>query len=274
MPWSRHPKRVLHPLIAVLALSFAGGDICAQAVPGEEVVARAHKVLFYPGNDMRAKVRMRLISKEGSERVRELTMLRKNLADGGQQRFFIYFHSPADVRDVTFMVWKHPQRDDERWLYIPAIKLVRRIAANDKRSSFVGSDFSYEDISGREVEEDTHTSVREETVNGRPVFVIRSVPKTAKSADFSSKLSWIDKENFVIWREEYYDKRGQLYKVFTADEVKPVQGLWTTRKRTMKNVQNDHWTEVTFQEIEYNVGLEDSLFSERYLRNPPARWIR
>ena len=106
------------------------------------------------------------------------------------------------------------------------------------------------------------------------MFVIRSVPKDEKSADFAYRLAWIDKENFVLWREEYYDKRNQLYKVFTADEVKQVQGFWTTTKRTMQNVQNGHRTEVTYLEVNYNVGLEDSLFSERYLSNPPARWIR
>ena len=246
----------------------------AQALPAEEIVARTQQVLFYPGNDMKARLRMRLVSKEGSERLRELTMLRKNLPEGGQQRYFIYFHSPGDVRGMTFMVWKHPPRDAERWLFLPALNLVRRIAANDKRSSFVGSDFSYEDVSGREVGEDTHTLLREETLNGRPVFVIRSVPKDERSVDFSYRLAWIDKENFVLWREEYYDKRNELYKVFTADEVKQIQGLWTTVRRTMKNVQNGHHTEVTFLEVSYNVGLEDSLFSERYLRNPPGRWIR
>lgn len=258
-------------LVLVLFASPAG---FAQGLSAEDVVARAHRVQFYAGNDMKAKVLMRLISKEGQQRVRELVMLRKNLPPGGEQRFFIYFRSPADVRDMTFMVWKHTQRDDERWLFLPALNLVRRIAANDKRSSFVGSDFSYEDVSGREVEEDTHTLVREDTLNSRPVFVIRSMPKDEKSVDFSYRLAWIDKENYVLWREEYYDKRNELYKVFTADEVKQVQGLWTTVKRTMENVQNSHRTEVTFPEIEYNVGLEDGLFSERYLRNPPARWIR
>ena len=237
-------------------------------------MVQAQKVQFYAGNDMKAKIRMRLLSKEGQQRIRELVMLRKNSPQAGEQRFFIYFSSPADVRDMTFMVWKRPQRDDERWLFLPALNLVRRIAANDKRSSFVGSDFSYEDVSGREVEEDTHTLVRADTLNGRPVFVIRSTPKDEKSVDFSSKLAWIDKENFVLRREEFYDKRNELFQVFTADEVKQVQGLWTAVRRTMENVQNGHRSEVTFLDIQYNVGLEDSLFSERSLSNPPARWIR
>ena len=134
--------------LVVLLLLFCSVATSAQILSPEEIVGRAYQVLFYSGNDMKAKVRMRLVSKEGSERIREMTMLRKNLPEGGQQRFFIYFHSPADVRDMTFMVWKHPPRDAERWLFIPSIKLVRRIAANDKRSSFVGSDFSYEERLG------------------------------------------------------------------------------------------------------------------------------
>lgn len=248
--------------------------VSAQSMSADEVMARAQQVQFYAGSDMKAKVRMRLLGKEGQQRIRELVMLRKNAPQAGEQRFFLYFSSPADVRDMTFIVWKHPQRDDERWFFLPALNLVRRIAANDKRSSFVGSDFSYEDVSGREVEEDTHTLVREDTLNGRPVFVIRSTPKDEKSVDFSYKQAWIDKENFVLWREEYYEKRNELFKVFTAEEVKQVQGLWTAVRRTMENVQNGHRSEVTFLDIQYNLGLEDSLFSERSLSNPPARWIR
>jgi len=262
-------------VLLTVAVLLSPASASAQERPSAEaVVAAAYQVSHYSGNDMRARVLMRLISKGGGERIREMIMLRLDREDGGEQKYFLYFLQPGDVRDMTFMVWKHPQRDDERWLFIPAIKLVRRIAANDKRSSFVGSDFSYEDVSGREVEEDVHTFVREETRNGRPVFVIRSVPKDDKSSDFSYRLAWIDKENSVLWQEEYYDKRSQLYRVFTADEVKQVEGQWTTVKRTMKNVQNGHRTEVTFVEMDYNVGLDDSLFSERYLQNPPARWIR
>ncbi len=264
-------RKLVVELLVFLALGSLGWT--QEKLSPEAIVKEAHRVSYYSGKDMKARVLMRLIAKDGKERIREMTMLRLNLQDG-QQKYFLYFYQPGDVRDMTFMVWKHPQREDERWLFIPAIKLVRRIAANDKRSSFVGSDFSYEDVSGREVEEDTHTLVREETLNGRPVFVIRSVPKNEKSSDFSYRLAWIDNENFVLWREEYYDKRNELSKVFTADEVKQVDGEWTTVRRTMKNVQNGHRTEVTFLAVDYNVGLEDSLFSERYLSNPPTRWIR
>lgn len=259
--------------IVALALLLLPLPLDAQLPAAQDIIRRADQILFHPGNDMWAKVRMRLITKEGSERLREMIMLRKNFPSG-QQRYFIYFHSPADVRGMTFMVWRHPPSNAERWLFLPGLNMTRRIAASDARSSFVGSDFSYEDVSGREVDADTHTLVREDTLDGRPVYVIRSVPKDEKSVEFSYRLAWIDRESFVTWREEYYDKRGQLYKVYTADQVRQVDGLWTTLRRTMENVQNGHRTVVTSLEVRYNVGLEDSLFSERYLRNPPARWTR
>src|SRR3972149_4191882 len=89
--------------------------------------------LFPPRQDRRGCVTMRLVSRDGKERVRELTMSRRDLQDGGEQRYFIYFHRPPDVREMTFLLWKYPGRADDRWLYVPALKLVRRLAASDKR---------------------------------------------------------------------------------------------------------------------------------------------
>src|SRR4030067_583622 len=149
---------LLFPLIGGLRPRAVGGTPGG----GEEFMRRSALVQFYSGNDMRAKVTMRLLSKEGGERVRELIMARRNVKTGGDQKYFILFLRPADVRDMTFLVWKYPLQDSDRWLYIPAIKLVKRIAANDKRSSFVGSDFSYEDVSGRAVGEGRHAILREE----------------------------------------------------------------------------------------------------------------
>ena len=260
-----------------LFLLMSGLSSRASAgTPGgaEEIMRRSSLVQFYSGIDMKTKVTMRLLSKEGGERVRVLIMARRNVKAGGDQKYFILFLQPADVRDMTFLVWKYPQRDSDRWLYIPAIKLVKRIAADDKRSSFVGSDFSYEDVSGRAVEEDNHTLLREEKYAGNEVNVLKSVPKDEKSADFGYKISWVEKGSFVLRKEEYYDKRGALFKLFTADEVKPVQGFPTTVRRTMKNVQTGHWTEVTYADVKYNLGLTDGLFSERSLRNPPRELAR
>ena len=245
----------------------------AFALTAEEVMKKSQEVFFYQGKDFKARVMMKLISKGGQERIREMTMLRKNFGEsGGNQKYFIYFFQPTDVRDMTFMVYKYPSKDDDRWLFVPAINMVRRIAAQDKHSSFVGSDFTYEDISGRDIEEDAHTIVREETLGAKDCYLIKSAPKI-QDVDYSYKLSWIDKANFLPAKEDYYDRKEELYRIFTADEIKDVTGFPTIIKRTMKNLQSGHRTEVSFTKTDYNIGIEDSLFSERFLKQPPKKWI-
>ena len=224
--------RILLRLVLVVVMVAGGAPAAvAQAPSGEEIMRRAHLAMYYPGEDMRARVTMRLVSKDGGERVREMTMSRRDIKEGGEQRYFIFFHRPPDVRDMAFLVWKYPGRDDDRWLYVPALKLVRRIAASDKHTSFVGS-------------------------------------------DFSRKLSWIDRATWLPLKEEYYDRRGELARVFTADELKEIQGFWTVTRRVMKNVQTGHRTEVAWDDVRYNLKLAPDLFSERALRAPPAELIR
>src|SRR3989338_2711147 len=248
-------------------LTFAQSELSAA-----DIIAKARLAFYYAGRDMRTKVLMELINKDGQKRIRELTMLRKDYEEGGNQKYFMYFHKPADVKDTTFMVYKYPNKDDDRWLFIPAINLVKRIAANDKYSSFVGSDFTYEDVSGRKPEEDTYTLLRKEKLNGKNCFVIESIPEGA--FEYTKRISWIDETNFLPLKEEFYDKQNELYRQFEAEEIKDVNGTPTITKRLMRNVKTGHRTEVTFQTVEYNVGIGDDIFSERYLRRPPLEWIR
>lgn len=257
-------------ILLVAGLLWAGPSRAQDpSPPAAEIIRRSQEAFFSAGNDMKARILMKLVNSAGKERISEMTMLRKDMGEGNQ-KYFIFFHQPADVRDMTFMVWKYPGRDDDRWLYLPALKLVRRVAANDSRSSFVGSDFTYEDISGRDVEEDAHTLVREETLNGKRCSVVKSAAKSEKEADYGYRLSWIDRTNWLPLKEEYYDRRGDLLRVFTAEEVQEAQGVATIVRRTMVNVQSGHKTEVAFKEVRYNLGLSDDLFTERYLRSAPS----
>jgi hypothetical protein len=259
-------------ILGAMVIGAGAWPASAQAPPAEEVMRRAHLAMYYPGEDMRARITMRLVSRDGGERVREMTMTRRTVREGGEQRYFVFFHRPPDVRDLAFLVWKYPGRDDDRWLYVPALKLVRRIAASDKHTSFVGSDFSYEDVSGREPEDDTHQLLREEPTGGRAAYVVESLPK--ESADFSRKLSWIDRARWLPLKEEYYDRRGDLARVYTAEEVKEVQGFWSAVKRSMRNVQSGHRTDVVFDDLRYNLKLSPELFTERALRAPPVELTR
>ena len=258
-------------MLAAMLLPFS-----ALALTGEEVMKKSQAAFLYPGKDFKARVVMKLINKDGQERVRELTMLRLNVgAPGGEQKYFMYFFKPNDVKDMSFMTYKYPARDDDRWMFIPAVNMVKRIAAQDKRSSFVGSDFTYEDVSGRDIEDDNHVIEREEKVGGRDCYVVKSTPKAGmgNDSDFGHKLTWVDKANFLPLKEEQYDRKGARYKEFTADEVADVKGFPTVVRRTMKNLQSGHRTEVAYPKTEYDLGVEDSLFSERFLRQPPRKWI-
>ncbi len=220
---------------------------------------------------------MDLVTSSGQKRIRVLTMLRKN-GRGGEQKYFLFFHDPGDVRRTAFLVWKYPGRDDDRWIFIPAINAVRRIAASDSRSSFVGSDFSYEDVSGRDVGADVHTLVREEKLGEAECYVVESKPKQA--SDYTRKLSWIEKATFLPLKEEYYDAQNQLSRVFTADAIEQVgqgggkKAYPTVVRRTMKNVKSGHATEVRFAGVAYDQGFGDDVFTERALQNPPTRWIQ
>ena len=129
-------------------------------------------------------------------------------------------------------------------------------------------------MSGREPEDDTHKLVRDDRAWGRDAWGLESVPREPGSADFSRKLSWIDKTTWLPLKEEYYDRRGDLARVFTAEELKEVQGFWTVTKRVMKNVQSGHRSEAAFADVRYNLKLSPDLFSERALRAPPAELVR
>ena len=261
-------------LIMMLALGmiWARPSFAGDTLTPEEIIRASYAHFYYAGNDMKARILMKLIDKEGQERIRDLTMLRKNYAEGGEQKYFIYFYKPSDVKDTTFMVYKYSDRDDDRWLFIPAINLVKRIAANDKYSSFVGSDFSYEDVSGRKLQEDSYRLLKEEELNSKSYFVIESLPKG--SAEYTKRISWIDRVSYLPLKEEFYDKQNELYRQFEASEIKDINGIPTATKRVMKNVKTGHRTEVTFQEVEYDLGIGDDIFSERYLRRPPSEWIK
>jgi len=243
------------------------------ALSGEEVMKKSQAAFLYAGKDFKARVVMKLINKDGQERIRELTMLRRNSGEaGGDQKYFMYFFQPADVKDMTFMTFKYPAKDDDRWLFVPALNMVKRIAAQDKRSSFVGSDFTYEDVSGRDIEDDAHAIEREEKLGGRDCYVVKSTPR-AGDADFGHRFTWVDKASLLPLKEEQYDRKGVRYKLFTADEVAEVKGFPTVTRRTMKNLQSGHRSEVRYVKSDYDLGIEDSLFTERFLRQPPRKWI-
>jgi hypothetical protein len=243
-----------------------------QGVPDvQTIVNKANLAAYYQGDDGKAKVKMVITNKQGQKREREFIILRKDLKDGADQNYFVYFHTPADVRRMVYLVHKHVERDkdDDRWLYLPALDLVKRIAAGDKRTSFVGSDFLYEDVSGRSLEEDTHELI--ETTD--KLFVVKNVPKKPETVEFAYFNVAIDRKTYVPMKMEFYDKQGKLYRVIESKKVELIQDFPTVTTSLVSDLKTGSKTEMEFTEVKYNIGLED-IFQERYLRRPPREAIR
>lgn len=261
-------------IIAVAAIMLVPMLAQAQGSAPDpvELMKEAHMAMFYAADDGISEVEMKIVNSKSKERVREFTMIRLDIEDGGKQMYYTYFRKPSDVARLTFMVHKLPMENDARWLYVPSVDLVKRISSDDKSSSFVGSDFTYEDVSGRHWTEDNHKFVREDEHNGRPVYVIKSTPKEDDKG-FTRKVSFIDKENHLVLREEYYTKGDTPERIFTVEKVETIDGIPTPTFRKMENLKKKQYTTVEFTGIKYNVGIDESLFTERYLKNPPREYI-
>ena len=230
----------------------------------DEIIKKANEASYYAGKDGRADVKMTDDDGKGGQRVREFTILRLNGGDGGQ-KFYVYFNAPADVRKMAYLVWKHLDKDDDRWMWLPALNLKKRIAPGDKRTSFVGSDFLYEDVSGRGIDEDTHEIVESTDA----AYKIKSTPKDADSVEFSHYHVWIDRKTFLPQKAEYYDKKGQLYRRVQAETVEEIQGYPTVTVSTAYDLKSGGHTKNEFTNVKYDLGLTEQIFTERFLKRPP-----
>ena len=253
----------------------------ARELTVDDIVTKANHMAYYQGLNGKSKVQMVISDKQERTRNREFTILRLDAEpDDGDQKYFVYFMAPADVRKMVFMVHKHAdiEKDDDRWLYLPNLDLVRRIAAGDKRTSFVGSDFLYEDVSGRNLAEDTH----ELTETTDTMYVIKNVPKKPEAVEFAYYNVHIDKKTMMPMKMEYFDKSGALYRTIESIKVEEIAATEgdkevvypTVTESVVKDLKTGSTTTMTFSEIQYNIGLTDDLFTERYLRRPPREAMR
>jgi outer membrane lipoprotein-sorting protein len=257
-------------IISMALLVMAMLSTNAVALTAIEIVEKANQAAYYQADDGSTNVHMVITDSLGRTRERRMTILRMDDANNNQQKYYVYFDKPNDVKGMTYMVWKHPGSDDDRWMYLPALDLVRRVAASDKRSSFVGSHFAYEEISGRGHEEDTHV-IEEET---EEYYKIKSTPKDLGSVEFSYFATWVDKKTFLPQKAELFDKNGKHYKTLEALEVEEVQGFPTITKMKASNLNSNGNTVSEFSNVEYNIGLKDNIFTERYLRRVPRQYIK
>lgn len=211
---------------------------------------------------------MKLYDRHGRVRERALTLmtLRGNAGD----RLLIRFTYPNDIRGTGFLVLEHPDADDERFLYLPSLGRVRRIAGTETQESFVGTDFTYEDIGGRELDEYTYAILEENATwappggAARPAWRLESRRKDA-SAQFPRVVSLVLKELFVVAQAEIYNRRKEQQKTYTVRRLEQVEGIWTAMDSEMRDAQEKTRTELVVERVDYNVGLKEADFTRREL---------
>ncbi len=266
--------------VAILAALLLSPGARAADLTTEEIVDKAMHANYYRGADGRARVAMTIIDAQERTREREFIILRRDDLPAGQedpddtflgdQKFFVYFLRPSDVRKMVFMVWKHTDKDDDRWLYLPSLDLVKRIASSEKRTSFVGSHFFYEDVSGRYKTEDDHELI--ETTDN--FYVLKHTPKNPASVEFDHYITWVHKGTFLVTQTKFHDKEGNVYRTYDALKVETIEGKPTVMKARMSDSRLGGHTILDYSDVKYDVGLPDDIFTERYLRRPPVQHLR
>jgi hypothetical protein len=267
---SMKPLLVFILIIASTAFLTLASPAKAEENNARALVEKANIAALYAGVDGRTVARMTIIDGQGRKQVRQFTILRKHVEKGGDQNYLVFFSRPSDVRGMVFRVAKHVEKDDDRWLYLPGLDLVKRISAGDKRTSFVGSHFLYEDISGRNLAEDTFTLVEETEA----FYLITATPKNFKSVEFKNYQVWIDKKTMLPTKIEYKDSQDSVYRRVETISVKEIQGYPTVTKSQVEDLKTGGKTILEFRFTAYDLGLPDDIFSERSLRTPPLKWLK
>jgi len=213
----------------------------------------------------------RLINASGQERVRETTGETKLIPDTQDNMRVVTFKSPSDVKGIKNLLIEHSKKEDDMWIYLPAMKKVRRLQASNKRDSFVGTDFSYGDVIGHRPEDWLHKLIKEEKIDNKDCYILESIPKNneiAEASGYSKRVAWIEKESFVAVKVEMYDLSSQLLKKLSAQKIEKVDeknNKWQPMILSAENVQTNHKTILEFKNFKANVGVSDDKFTTRFL---------
>jgi hypothetical protein len=208
---------------------------------------------------------MVITAKNGSTTERVIDQYGKDSAQG-KSRTVIVFQQPASVRGTRFLTMENTAGNDDQWIFLPNLGKVRRIASSEGGSSFMGTDMSYADLSAssRDVDEDTHTLLREEQYEGASCYVIQSIPKDA-SYQYAKMILWIDKTTLVNYKIEAYDRRGTLVKTLVSSGFRDVQGFLTPQQLKVTTIAAGTSTTVYTDIIKYNDTIPESVFTTRFL---------
>lgn len=255
--------KCMRALVLAVGIFAVGAAIGGEAPDGKAIMQNVYN--RSAGKDMKANLTMTLENSRGNTRKRSIRQLSKT--DTEVEKKLMFFLEPADVRNTAFMNWSYaePGRSDDQWIYLPALKRIKRISSSARNDYFMGSDFTYDDLGDRHPDEDTHRVVGTDTIDGKKCFVVESVPKE-KGYMYSRTITWVVDDVWIGVKKEFYDENGELLKTLQVREYGQVDGYWTVKRTWMHNVQREHSTRMELSDIEYDTGIDENMFSERTMR--------
>ncbi len=237
-------------LILVLMISVS---VKAEQLTAADVLKKVDAVLN-AAKDQDLEMRMILIDKNGNEKDREAVMLQK-----GSEKRMIKFLSPADQKGIAFL----DLPDDIMYLYLPAFKKVRRIAAHVKNQKFAGTDFTYDDLSTLNYSEEYDPELVEKSEQH---FILELTPKKGIKKDYSKLKMWVLTNNFYPEKIEFFNKSGNLWKRGEWRKIEKENDYWVAREVEFHDIKDDHKTKIVLLEVKFDTGLKDEFFTQRYLK--------
>jgi outer membrane lipoprotein-sorting protein len=253
-------------------LVFLGAGAAVAEPSGREIMEKNFFVSKVTGLQFSAT--MVLVNHKGQQRERKTTNVVKLQPNGIDSKLLVKFNAPADIKGTGFLQVEHSDADDDLWIYLPALKKSRRLVANNKKDSFVGSDFSYGDIALPKVDQYRHTLLRKDKVGGFDCHVVESIPASdtfRANTGYSKKVTWVRTDNFLETKVEYYDLAGRLLKTQQVTKhqlVEPAKQRWFALQREMMNQQTGHRTVFTIADIDASAPAPDDAFTTRSIERP------
>lgn len=234
---------------------------------GREIMERQKEL--HESQDEEETAKMELVDKKG--RVKEREIIRYSLKlENGLNKYVLKFLSPKDVKGTGLLTWENEDRDDDQWLYLPAMRKEKRIASSSRKNEFMGTDFTYGDLRPEDLDVHDYNVIASDTIDGHECYVIEALPKTDKEkrqSGYSKRKVWVRKDIFYTVKVEFYDERGKLFKVETDEELKNVKGtMWRSKKITMHNIKRNHKTVLTSEERKIEQGVSEAIFTIRWLK--------
>lgn len=248
--------------VALLLISSAHGQTAEEK---GLAIAKERIVRDLGWQDSQAEVSMVLRNSQGNESVRSMRLQSLEVADDGDKGLTI-FDEPRDVKGTAFLNFSHPKEPDDQWMYLPALKKVKRISSKNKSGPFMGSEFAFEDMTSFEVEKYRFKYLRDETFSDQDCFVVEQVPVDENSG-YTRQIAWVDKVHYRPLKVEYYDRKNSLLKTLTAHDYKLfLDKHWRPMHLQMYNEQNHKSTDLITHDYQFKTGLEDKDFDKNSLK--------